>query len=206
MTGRGWIIDTLGAAAFERLALECASRLRRDPASPVHLATSQRVVRAQPVPKRPGYSPHFRLFALASGGSETRDHGFTVDTVVLHVRTVLHALDGLERAGYAFGTRQIDILATPERAALGDRIAGQLGSLATRKPLDHAYYSGGLRYMVWVTTPDGAPIPLFDGGVFDWLTKLTSNRRAVYVASGGGAQLIAVLFAQTSAAGSLDAG
>jgi hypothetical protein len=37
-------------------------------------------------------------------------------------------------------------------------------------------------------------VPLFDGGTFDWLAQLTSNRRAVYVASGGGAQLIAIRF------------
>jgi hypothetical protein len=55
--------------------------------------------------------------------------------------------------------------------------------------------------MLWVTAPDGALIPLFDGGVFDWLAKLTSNRRAVYVASGGGAQLIALRFARTNGAG-----
>jgi hypothetical protein len=183
------------------LALESALRLRAAPALPVHLATSQRVLRAQPVPKLPGYAPHFRIFVLASGGSETRDHEFTVATAVLHVRTMLGALDRLERAGYAFGARRVDVLATPERAPLGDRIAGELGGIALRKPLGHRYYTGGLRFMLWVTAPDGALIPLFDGGVFDWLAKLTSNRRAVYVASGGGAQLIALRFARTNGAG-----
>jgi len=176
------------------LALECALRLRASPRTPVHFATSQRVVRAQPIPKLPGYAPHFRIFVLASGGSEAKDHGFTVGTLVRHVRTVLGALDRLELGGYAFGARRVDILATPERAAVGDRIATELGEIATRRPLDHAYYSGGLRYMLWVTAPDGVQVPLFDGGAFDWLAKLTSNRRAVYVASGGGAQLIAVRF------------
>jgi hypothetical protein len=37
-------------------------------------------------------------------------------------------------------------------------------------------------------------LPLVDGGAFDWVAKLGSNRRAVYVASGAGAQLIALLF------------
>ncbi len=176
------------------LALQCALRLRARPRSPVHLATSQRVIRAQPVPKLPGYAPHFRIFVLASGGSEAQDHGFTVETLVCHVRTVLGALDRLEQAGFAFGARRVDILATPDRSTLGDRIATQLGEIAVRKSLGHAYYSGGLRYTLWVTTPDGIEVPLFDGGAFDWLAKLTSNRRAVYVASGGGAQLIALRF------------
>ncbi len=176
------------------LALECALRLRANPATPVHLATSQRVIRAQPVPKLPGYAPHFRIFVLASGGRETKDHAFTIETLAHHVRTMLAALDRLEQHGYSFGARRVDVLATPERAAVGDRVAESLGTIASRSLLAHPYYSGGLRYMLWVTAPDGTSMPLVEGGTFDWLTKLTSNRRAVYVATGTGAQLIALRF------------
>jgi hypothetical protein len=179
------------------LALECATRMRWA-AGAVHLATSQRVIRTQPPPKFPGASQHFRLFALGSGGVEAKDHAFTVETIARHVRALTAGLDRLEQHGYAFGARRVDVLATPERAALGDRVAAALGGdagLATaRKPLAHAYYSGGLRYMYWVTAPDGAEVPLGDGGAFDWLARLLSNRRAVYVASGLGAQLVAVRF------------
>jgi len=170
------------------LALECALRLRGgDPA--VHLATSQRVIRAQPVPRRPGHASHFRIFVLASGGIEARDHGFTAAQLERHIRTMLAALTRLEDHGYAFGARHVDLLATSERAALADRIAAALsGTQIHRKPLEHPYYSGGLRYMIWVTAPDGDKVPLIDGGAFDWLARLTSNRRAVYVASGAGAQ------------------
>jgi hypothetical protein len=176
------------------LALECARRMRGGQRAPMHFATSQRVVRAQSLPKAPGYTQHFRIFVLASGGREEKDHAFTVDTVVRHVTTMLGALDRLERCGYSFGNRRVDILATPERAVIGDRIAERLG--AVRKRLDHAYYSGGLRYQIWVTAPDGSELPLVDGGTFDWLATLASNRRAVYVASGAGAQLIPMRFSR----------
>lgn len=176
------------------LALECALRLRTSPAKDVHFATSQRVIRAQPVPKLPGYAPHFRIFVLASGGQEAKDHAFTVGTLVRHVRTMMGALDRLEAHGYSFGARRVDVLATEERARLGDRVAEALGAIAARKPLVHDYYSGGLRTMLWVTAPDGAEVPLVDGGAFDWLAKLTSSRRAVFVATGAGAQLIALRF------------
>jgi len=176
------------------LALECALRLRTRPTAPVHLATGQRVVRAQPVPKQAGYSQHFRIFALASGGRETKDHAFTVEAVERHVRAMLGALDRLERNGYAFGKRRVDILATAEREAVADRIAESFGDLAVRKSLEHAYYSGGLRFQIWVNAPDGSDVPLIDGGAFDWLAKLVSNRRAVYVATGAGSQLIALRF------------
>jgi hypothetical protein len=175
-------------------ALELAARMRGGAAGPFHLATSQRVVRAQPVPKQPGFTQHFRIFTLASGGIETKDHAFTVDAMVRHINTFQRALDRLEANGYAFGNRRLDILATPERATLGDRIASALTGQVDRKLLEHPYYAGGLRYMLWVTSPDGREVPLGDGGTFDWLAKLASNRRAVFVASGMGAQLVTTVF------------
>ena len=175
------------------LALECALRLRAHPPGGVHLATSQRVLRAQPVPKRPGYGQHFRMFALGSGGIERKDHAFTVETVALHVRTILDGLARLERQGYALGQRRVEILASSERQRLGEQLADLLD--AGHQPLEHPYYSGGLRYRIWVTAPDGVEMPLADGGTFDWLGQLTSNRRAVFVASGLGSQLISLRFA-----------
>jgi hypothetical protein len=180
------------------LALECALRLRARPGAAVHLTTSQRVIRAQPVPKLPGYAHHFRLFALASGGREAKDHAFTVDTLVLHMRTMLSALERLEQHGYSFGRRRVDVLTTSERQAVGDQIAERLGVDAARKPLEHPYYSGGVRYQIWVTAPDGSEAPLVDGGAFDWLKKLASNRRAVFIATGAGAQLISLRFRETA--------
>ena len=176
------------------LALECAARMRGGAREPLHFVTSQRIVRAQPVPKQPGFAQHFRIFVLASGGVESEDHAFTVETVVRHVDTLQRALDRLEQYGYVFGKRRVDVLATAARTALGDRIAGALAGDVSRKSLEHPYYSGGLRYMLWVTAPDGREVPLGDGGTFDWLAKLATNRRAVYVASGMGAQLVAALF------------
>jgi hypothetical protein len=175
------------------LALEIAARWQagvRD----VHLVTSQRVVRAQPAPRLPGYAQHFRIYVLATGGLEQRDHAFTVDALVRHVTTMLRALEQLEQHGYAFGARRVDVLATAERTRLAERIAAAVPVPTAVRALDQPYYSGGLRYMLWVTAPDGKELPLGDGGAFDWLAKLTSNRRAVYVASGAGAQLIPIVF------------
>ena len=176
------------------LALECARRLRADWETPVHLATSQRVLRAQPVPKLPGYGQHFRIFVLASGGREAKDHAFTVQACALQIRAMLVALDRLEQNGYTFGARRVEILTTPARQAVGDRIGDLLNVAVVRRALDHAYYSAGLRYQIWVTAPDGAGIPLVDGGAFDWIARLAANRRAVYIASGTGSHLIAWSF------------
>ena len=41
---------------------------------------------------------------------------------------------------------------------------------------------------------DGTDMPLIDGETFEWVAKLTSNRRAVFVASGLATQLLPPLF------------
>ena len=175
------------------MALECAHRLRLRPAGDVHLATSHRVVRAQPVPRLPGHAQHFRLFALASGGVERQDHAFTIATLALHVRTLLDGLARLEQHGYAIGRRRVEILASPRKMRIGERLAALLQ--AELAPLEHPYYSSGLRYRIWVAAPDGEELPLGDGGSFDWLDRLAANRRAVFIGSGLGSQLIALRFA-----------
>jgi hypothetical protein len=192
------------------MALECASRLRAHPERPVHLATSQRVVRAQPHPKAPGFAAHFRIFALASGGLETKDHAFTVETLALHIRCMLAALDRVTANGFTLGARRVVLLATEQREAVASSVADALQSTnvpVTHERLDHAYYSGGIRYQIWITPqpiasgklpPEPEPeLPLIDGGSFDWLTKLNTNRRAVFIASGAGTQVLALRFAPT---------
>jgi hypothetical protein len=174
------------------LALECAERLRADPAAQVHFATSQRVIRAQPVPNKPGFAAHFRIFVLASAAREAKDHAFAAKALARHITTVQRAFDRLEQQGYRFGKRRVDVLATDDKRGLADRVAAEVGG--ERKLLEHPYYSGGVRYMLWVTTPGGDEVPIADGGLFDWVAKLTTNQRNAYVASGLGAQLIAIAF------------
>jgi hypothetical protein len=176
------------------LALECAGRLRAAAGQIVRLATCHRAVRAQAVPKQAGFTQHFRIFCLASAGREQKDQAFVVAELSLHIATHLAALDRLEQHGYAFPDRRLTMLATPERAHLGDRIAARVGRLAVeRRALDHVYYDG-LRFMISSRGINGAQIPLIDGGAFDWMATLTANRKMVLVASGMGSQLAATLF------------
>jgi hypothetical protein len=177
------------------MALECARRLRLDPATVVRLATAHRCVRAQEIPKRRGLTANFRIFCLASAGLERQNHAFVVDAVAEHMTVMLHALDRLEEHGFAFPDRRITVLATEERAALGDRIVAMLGRpAAARGLLEHPYYNNGLRFQIAARSADGIEVPLIDGGAFDWVARLTSNRRVVYVASGLGSQLVPLMF------------
>lgn len=184
------------------LALERARRLRREPHAVVRLATCQRVVRAQRLPpaeQRSGFgrhfAQHFRIFVLATAGREVKEHGTVAAALVEHIRVHLDALDLLERDGYAFPGRSLRLLATPAQAAVMDRVAAAVaGHLpVVHGTLEHPYYNGGLRFQVSARA-EGAGVPLIDGGTFDWVARLSANRRHVFVASGMGAQLAAALF------------
>jgi hypothetical protein len=118
-----------------------------------------------------------------------------VDAVAEQMTIMLHALDRLEQHGFAFPERRITVLTTENRVALGDRIAARLGgAVVTRAPLEHPYYNQGVRFQIAARSHEGIETPLIDGGAFDWVAQLTSNRRAVYVASGLGSQLVPLLF------------
>lgn len=179
-------------------ALECARRLREKPETVVRLATCHRCVRAQEVPKLPGFAQHFKIFCLATAGRERRDNALVVEALVEQMTTHLRALDRLEQHGYAFGSRRGVVLATAERAALADRVADSVHAIPlARETLTHRYYNG-LRFMLYVRTPSGEDVPLIDGGVFDWVARLAANQRFVFVASGMGAQVAAYLFRKAS--------
>jgi hypothetical protein len=175
------------------MALECARRLRRDSDQIIRLATCHRCVRAQEIPKRPGHAAHFRIFCLATAGRERKDHDFTVEALAEQIAIHLSALDRLGQHGYTISDVRVKVLATPTRAGLADRIAATVrGASVSRETFAHPYYDG-LRFMINARSPEGTDLFLSDGGAFDWLRKITSNRRLAFVASGMGSQLVAYL-------------
>ena len=119
------------------LALESARRLRQDPSLVVRLATSHRCVRAQEVPKLPGFAAHFRMFCMTTAGHEMKDQAFVVDALIEHIRTHLDGLDGLERIGYRFPDRSLKLLSTPPRAHLAQRIGAAFSDMRARVRAAH---------------------------------------------------------------------
>lgn len=176
------------------LALESARRLREDQTRIVRLCTSHRCVRAQAVPKVPGFAAHFRMFCMTTAGHERKDQAFATDALTHHIRTHLLALDRLEQHGYRFPNRRVRLLSSEEREPLAQRIAGAIADIpVTMERLEQRYYDG-LRFMISAHTTAGDDIPLIDGGAFDWLHTLAANRKLVFVASALGSQLAAYLY------------
>lgn len=172
------------------LALECAKRLRENAAQIVRLASSHRCVRAQAVPKQPGFSAHFRMFCLVSAGHERENREFLSSALSEHINTHLAALDRLAHHGYLTRDRQVRLLATAANVQLAQRVAAGVNAHVQHQVLNHPYYDG-IRFMIDVGVERRGEIPLIDGGAFDWLRKLCSNNKLTFVASGMGSQLIA---------------
>lgn len=88
------------------MALECARRRgpgdRRKASLPVRLCSSHRVVRLQPFDV-PGFTPHFRLFALVTAG---RGNAVTIQE---HVRVYLNLFRGLNAAGFSMKDPLVEI-------------------------------------------------------------------------------------------------
>jgi hypothetical protein len=176
------------------LALESARRLRQDPTHIVRFCTSHRCVRAQEVPKVPGFAAHFRMFCMTSAAHERKDQAFVIEALTHHIRTHLQALDRLEQHGYRFPNRRVRLLATEQRGPLARRIADSIdGVPVSMEPLEKQYYDG-LRFMISANSVSGDDIPLIDGGAFDWLHKLAANHKLVFVASAIGSQLAAYAY------------
>src|SRR5215471_17121121 len=80
------------------LALEAVRRRRSG--GPIRLCASHRVIRLQPFDV-PGYSPHFRLFALVTAGRDTGSFRFEAAHLLEHVRVYLRMFRMLASLGFA---------------------------------------------------------------------------------------------------------
>lgn len=177
------------------LALECARRLAHDPSAHVRLCTVHEVVRAQRFGDKKGFSQHFRLFALAEAGAARADHGFEVDAMAAHAALHLRLFDLAEGSGYRLPDRRATLFAAPGRKAIADRLRARLaGVIAIEDAELSSNYYDGVRLLIGAKSTHGEHVPLADVGLFDWMPKLTSNRKHRFVASGVGIQLFPILF------------
>jgi aminoglycoside 6'-N-acetyltransferase len=173
------------------------------------LATSARLVRMQPLPPIPGYSPHFRIFALTDTCTSRDDERRAFER---HVVTWLALLEELAARGYATTTVRVEVthavvargaggFPAPERAWVEEAL---FPSLRARFPrvafiVDEArtqagWYYDGLMLQVRVRDRDGNDVPLGDGGPVGWLGAMTGDRRRRLMTSGFGGELVAKRF------------
>jgi hypothetical protein len=157
------------------LALECALRRRalRPARTPVHLATVQRTLRAQPFP--PPAQQHFALGACCSAGRDEGGHGFDVAALLDHVAVCV----GLAVRRAAPGLR---VELTPLRVRFPEV---RFGLDAARQDGEPGYYVRSC-FRVW-----SDDVNLADGGFTDWCARLLGDRKERVLTSGIGLDRLA---------------
>jgi hypothetical protein len=128
-------------------ALAIEAVLRR-PSAPVRLAATHRVIRLQPF-DAPGFTPHFRLFALATAGCVTGSNGFEIDHLREHIDFYLSLFRALNADGFHLHNPRIEI----SDVAMTHAILEEQGA------------SGGLRDIIRAHRPDASAQFLHDRGI-----------------------------------------
>ena len=183
------------------LALLSAQRLRRAPGSDVRLCTVHQVLRAQPLPKGAGFSRHFRLLTQTEAGPARADDAFEVDAIARQLAAFERYLDALRARGAEFPGVRATLQVAAGREVLATRVAERLTSAlpriaVVREAFESSYYDG-VRVLLGADAPGGEHVNLGDVGVFDWVARLTANRRMRFVASGLGLHRAATMFGPT---------
>lgn len=181
------------------LALICAERIRRDRRTPVRVCTVHQVLRAQPLPPQAGFSRHYRLFVLAEAGPGEPEDGFELAAIGRQLASFDRIVErATATLGCRFPARKFVLKTARSRSVLRDRVLQRLHELFPETEVetqerDSNYYDG-LRILFGAETISGEFCQLADLGLFDWVGKLTSNRRIRFVVSGFGVQLLPALF------------
>lgn len=203
------------------MALECALRRKRDATRVERLCASARMMRLQPF-DRPGYAPHFRLFALVTAGRDRGNDEFQTDALREQLHVYLDWLRRLDTLGYRFADVEVTVSDTeqcraraehkeagrpdPERAItrlehVNERVFCTLRPefpsvrFAFEETRTHAInYYDGLCLHLNATDPSGQRHPLGDGGFTNWTQRLVGNRKERILVSGAGSELISKRF------------
>jgi hypothetical protein len=167
------------------LALEAAARrsaLLADvprSATPVHLAASQRVVRAQKFAGS-GFSAHFQLFGLVSAGRDVGGLGFERDALTTHLRFAAEAVGAGAEIRLTLLDPAFETVVDHVTAALAE-VVGVRVVLDPDRESGRGYYSG-LCFKVHA----GDDGEVGDGGFTDWTARLLGNGKERLLISGYG--------------------
>lgn len=175
------------------LALEAAMRRRAlPPRSPdmIHLAGSQRVVRAQRFDDEAAYS-HFQLFGLVSAGRDPGNLGFEREALVEHLLFLSDAIARVSGAGALVTlTDWSENRMKPVLDAIGQTLPSERIRFDPDRKGGRGYYDD-VCFKVHVVGK-GEPFEVADGGFVDWTQKLLGNRKERLLIGGLGVERLAI--------------
>lgn len=183
------------------LALESATRrLASRDGGPVRLAASARMTRAQAL-ARPEHSAHFQLFVTTIAGRDPGGRRLQTEGLIEAITTQLTMLRALASEGFACARARVTLSPDEEHTRVARDAASTIGERFADVPIavdgtriaKSGYYRG-LCFGVHVEH-EGESFPIGDGGLTDWLAKLTSSRKERFLVGAMGTELLATLLA-----------
>ena len=173
------------------LALECASRRRKDKGTTCRLAASSRAVRAQPLMSE-HHTAHFRLWTMCTAGR--LQGNFEEDAIVEHLSFIAAFTKKLGQCGFAVGRPLIHF--ADWSGSLTERVLERMKDvecdilLEPERTRAKGYYR---KTAFRVDCPlNGQMMEIGDGGFTEWTAKLCSDRREGLLISGLGMELLAL--------------
>ncbi|RIV27026.1 hypothetical protein DYU11_01540 [Fibrisoma montanum] len=189
------------ADATNALALHIADLKHRggwqpdQPTDRLHFGTIHRHLRTPPVPKIPGFRPHFKVACLVTSGRDTGSFQFEKEALTEHI-VVMTAffreqlrIDRLRfrltpRKGYPDPIAFVEQL----RAYVAEQRPDVVVEAHTDAIGENNYYKG-LQYKIDIEI-NGQVIEIGDGGYVDWTQQLLQNKKERLLTTGFGIELL----------------
>lgn len=187
------------ADATNALALESTLR-RRDqgfPPETTHFSVVHRHVRAQELPKVPGFSAHFSILGLSSAGRDTGSFDFEKETLLRHIALYKTFFEeNLELTPVKVRLKSLDSEGEPNRLVravvsfLRETEPGWPVEVIESRQSEQAYYRA-LQFKIVIPNPAGNTpgpneIEIADGGFTNWTQRLSGNAKERLLISGIG--------------------
>lgn len=194
------------ADATNVLALESVVRRQGQnfPVEPTHFSVVHRHVRAQEIPKVPGFSTHFSILGLTSAGRDTGSFDFEKENLRSHIGFYKSYFE--EKLGLApVKIRLKSLDANGEENRLFQAVLSYLQKtepgwpieVIESKQVEQEYYRR-LQFKIVIpkpqssraTTTSNEDLEIADGGFTDWTQRLSGNRKERLLISGMGLELL----------------
>lgn len=170
--------------------------------SPLHFSVIHRHVRAQTIPKVPGFSAHFSILGLTSAGRDTGNFDFEKENLRRHIgfyKTYFEEKLGI--APVKIRLKALDVKREENRlfhsvlAFLKKTEPDWPIEVMESKQVEQEYYRR-LQFKIVIPQPGRSDssadeeIEIADGGFTDWTQQLSGNRKERLLISGMGVELL----------------
>jgi hypothetical protein len=178
------------ADATNVLALKIAEEFKgiTDREKCVSYATIHRVIRAQHF-DNPHFSAHFSLFCMVSSGFDAGNHDFELDQINKHIALYLKML----QKHFSRDTMVLKFYLKSKNEKFSKLLHDSKHIWHSMKyefidDFSNAYYQT-VQFKIFVTI-DNMQLDIVDGGIVNWVQKLTGNQKLRTVISAVGLELL----------------